>query len=543
MRVLSRSLKSASFQFAIAAHLSLPFATPAAAQLAATPPLEAYGVDIQQTSVSGASSGAAMAVQMHVAHSSIMRGIGVIAGVAYDCVDSRLPTVLLRLTRGLACMNGGVLFGAAAGAAFSIDRTDDAAQVAGAIDNPSVYLPRQKVWLFSGYNDGSVRRGAMDALALYYDHYINPGNVKSGNVFYQTDNHAPHAIVTDDHGGPCLGFNDEWINNCNYDAAGRLLKHIYGNLNPRAGAPTGSILEFDQSRYTGGMNPASIGLADTGFVYVPTACLSQDPKEKPCRVHVVFHGCRQYAGNPKVGKAVVQHAGYNRWADTNKLIVLYPQTTATDPSGFNPAGCWDWWGLTDALKLNAEFARKTGYQISTIKAMLDRLAENFVAGAGPLDPFGAPQDLHVADQTSTSVALVWRPNTAAAGFNIYRSPAGAGSYTKVNGNPVLGASFADRGLAHGTAYDYEIRAIDGSSQESAPTKVMGVATAPARPACDPYFSSNQVHVDLFRAVPNLSLTRALALGSLDDMGPLTLDDYSHLIKDPSIPFYNVGYCP
>ena len=29
-----------------------------------------------------------MAVQMHVAHSSIMRGVGVIAGVAYDCADS-----------------------------------------------------------------------------------------------------------------------------------------------------------------------------------------------------------------------------------------------------------------------------------------------------------------------------------------------------------------------------------------------------------------------------------------------------------------------
>ena len=41
-----------------------------------TPPLVAYGIDIQQTSVSGVSSGGAMAVQMHVAHSSKMRGVG-----------------------------------------------------------------------------------------------------------------------------------------------------------------------------------------------------------------------------------------------------------------------------------------------------------------------------------------------------------------------------------------------------------------------------------------------------------------------------------
>lgn len=44
--------------------------------------LPSYGIDISQTSVSGVSSAGAMAVQMHVAHSSIMRGVGIIAGVA-----------------------------------------------------------------------------------------------------------------------------------------------------------------------------------------------------------------------------------------------------------------------------------------------------------------------------------------------------------------------------------------------------------------------------------------------------------------------------
>ena len=116
-----------------------------------------------------------MAVQMHVAHSSIMRGVGVIAGVAYGCADPRLPTVLLRLARGLSCMNGDVLFGGSAGADFSRDRT---AEAAGGIDDPATYLPRQKVWLFSGYNDGSVRRGAMNAVAEYYEKYVNPGNMK-----------------------------------------------------------------------------------------------------------------------------------------------------------------------------------------------------------------------------------------------------------------------------------------------------------------------------------------------------------------------------
>ena len=544
MRVHSSSPGFLPLLLAIAAFL-LVFTGRAAAQLSSAPSLEAYGVDIHQTSVSGVSSGGAMAVQIHVAHSSIMRGVGVIAGVAYDCADSALPSVLQRLVRGLNCLEGGGLFGGPAGATFSITKTNAAAQVAGAIDDPAANLPRQKVWLFSGYNDGSVRRGAMEALARYYEHYVNPGNVNSGNLFYQTDNHAPHALVTNDYGGVCLGFNDEWINNCHYDAAGHLLEHIYGRLNPRSSVATGSILEFDQSAYTNQVPPQSIGLADTGFLYVPIGCLPQGQSQEPCRVHVVFHGCQQYAGNPKVGKAVIERAGYNRWADTNKLIVLYPQTAATDPAPLNPKGCWDWWGVADPLPHSAAYARKTGYQVSAIKAMLDRLAQNFVPGTGPSDTFGTPQDLDVADQTSTSLALVWRPNKAAAGFNIYRSPGGAGSYTKINSSPVLGASFADRSLIQGGTYDYEIRAIDGFGQESTPSKPIKGATTLAPPACDPYFSDNDTHFKRGRALPDPNiLGNVIAFGSGDKMGPLTDHDFSQLFNvGVLIPRYRVGYCP
>ena len=82
--------------------LSLFFVSP----LLAAPPLASYKVDINQTSVSGVSSGGAMAVQMHVAHSSIMRGVGVIAGVAYDCTNSALLSVEARFARAPDCMNG-----------------------------------------------------------------------------------------------------------------------------------------------------------------------------------------------------------------------------------------------------------------------------------------------------------------------------------------------------------------------------------------------------------------------------------------------------
>jgi hypothetical protein len=224
----------------------------------------------------------------------------------------------------------------------------------------------------------------------------------------------------------------------------------------------------------------------------------------------------------------------------NNLVVLYPQTV---PSGVfdlsNPNGCWDWWGLSDD---NHDFARKTGYQISAIKAMLDRLAGQFVPGGGSSTAFGTPQDFSVADSTSTSTELIWQPSSAAAGFNIYRSPASAGPYTKINSQPVLsGVSFVDGGLASNTTYYYEIRAIDEQSgMESAPTNPVPGTTAPAPPACDPYFSDNVTHVGEGRAY--LFLGYARALGSRDMMGLYSPDDFSHLIKNG--PFsYRVGYCP
>jgi len=46
----------------------------------AAPALRSYNVDVDETSVSGLSSGAYFAQQMGVAFSSVIRGVGVIAG-------------------------------------------------------------------------------------------------------------------------------------------------------------------------------------------------------------------------------------------------------------------------------------------------------------------------------------------------------------------------------------------------------------------------------------------------------------------------------
>ena len=66
-------------------------------------------------------------------------------------------------------------------------------------------------------------------------------------------------------------------------------------------------------------------------------------------MHIALHGCLQSFGN--IGEDYVRHAGYNEWADSNHIIVLYPQTTRRrlPRCGMtNPQACWDWWGYLDA---------------------------------------------------------------------------------------------------------------------------------------------------------------------------------------------------
>jgi len=91
-------------------------------------------------------------------------------------------------------------------------------------------------------------------------------------------------------------------------------------------------------------------------------------------VHVALHGCLQTLDD--VGDQFVRLAGYNRWADSNRLVVLYPQvikragwTFGTWSFVWNPNGCWDWWGYTGPL-----YHTKEGPQIRVLKAMLERLS-------------------------------------------------------------------------------------------------------------------------------------------------------------------------
>ena len=347
--------------------------------------LPRYNVDRTQTSLSGLSAGGYMAVQMQIAHSSIIKGAGIFAAGPYQCSEGDLQTALSR------CMSPGVGNPAPSSADIArfADRTRSRA-AAGVLDDPA-NLARQKVWIFSGKNDQIVVADVVKALALYYAKFIPANQISSFDEPGKQFNTYHNWVVVDGDrrvNRHCEHINeftshDSYINDCDYDAAGALLQYIYGPLRARnAGILSGAFIEFNQGEFV--VNPGSKSLADSGWIYVPSNCASG----AACRLHVAFHGCYQYYGH--VGDAFIKNTGLNQWADTNSFIILYPQATSTgnfvDWFDFfhrlwgipnNPRGCFDWWGYNDSGSAQSKtYDTKSGAQIVAIKAMIDRITQH-----------------------------------------------------------------------------------------------------------------------------------------------------------------------
>jgi hypothetical protein len=311
--------------------------------LLAAEPLPTLGAE-KTVTVSGLSAGGYMAVQMHVAHSSIVKGAGVIAGGPYYCAQGSLWTAYYN------CMQPG--FFAPLPRVPALRAEAEARAKAGEID-PTSNLASTRAWLFIGGKDPQVERDVVEALQAFYAEY------KVATVIVK-DQRAGHAIATVSAGNPdCSASQPPFLNACKYDAAGELLKQLYGKLQGPAAKEVGRLARFDQKPF----GAREISMDEEGYVFIPKVC-----EALSCRVHVAFHGCRQ--GAAEVKEEFVRKAGYNRWADTNRLIVLYPQAIARSSwTLFNPRGCWDWWGYT-----GRDYHTKNGAQIRAVKAMLDRLS-------------------------------------------------------------------------------------------------------------------------------------------------------------------------
>ena len=293
-----------------------------------------------RVTVSGISAGGYAAVQAHVALSGTISGAAVVAGGPYHCAEGSIFHALGR------CISGSALE-----AAPLVEATRSAAS-AGTID-PIESLSNDRVWLFHGKADPIVDVAVTMALRDFYASFLPEQSIAVVDNIPVT-----HGWPTQDQGAACQEMGGDYINACDYDAAGELLQQLYGPLSQPTTARKDGLQVLDQASVV----PEGGNFADSGFVYVPQDCAE---KANECRLHLAFHGCRQ--GNEFIEDRFARMSGLNEWAESNRIIVLYPQVSK---SLMNPQGCWDWWGYT-----GADYDQRGGKQIAGIAAMIEAWSE------------------------------------------------------------------------------------------------------------------------------------------------------------------------
>jgi poly(3-hydroxybutyrate) depolymerase len=375
MSTRSTTLKQSVVRLAAAAALTASVFAPAYGQSLAN-----LKADPASITVSGISSGGYQAVQMHVAYSATFKGAAVFAGGPYYCAEGMMSNATGRCMKASTPIPVDKL----------VETTRQWAQK-GAVD-PVENLKKTQLYIFQGTKDTTVKPPVGNALNAYYAAFVDPAN-----IVYDNQTPAEHAWITWKVGpkiNNCATNARPFINNCGGDQERTFLEMFYGPLAQRAETASGKLLTFDQNEFFDNKSAYRNFMAEKGYVYLPKACEAADSN---CRAHLALHGCKQ--NYQTVGDTFIQNAGLNEWADTNKLIVLYPQTRNT-LDFTNPYGCWNWWGFGGV----GNYAAKDGPQMKALKRMVDRATGQYGgvaytaaaggAGQGGLTPSQCVTDMN-----------------------------------------------------------------------------------------------------------------------------------------------------
>jgi hypothetical protein len=113
----------------------------------------------------------------------------------------------------------------------------------------------------------------------------------------------------------------------------------------------------------------------------------------------------------------VNNTGYNMWADTNNIIVLYPQaikdstshSTPGNGSLANPNGCWDWIGW-----YGTNFDQKGGSQMAAIVAMVSKITSGYTGGGTTTTTAGGTTTTAGGTTTTTHATTTTTTTTTTA---------------------------------------------------------------------------------------------------------------------------------
>lgn len=376
------------------------------------------GADSNSVTISGVSSGAAMAMQYAVANSASVVGVATIAGPGWGCARGRFSTAVDACMCGRQPVDSGFTDAVklAYGSGEFFDPMDSETGRPQALS---------RGYVFQSPADATVVKQSGEAAVAFLRNFTGRAPTKDFGNKSDGSKSAGHGILSPDGTDACAANGKEktYIRRCGkHDNAGRLFKALYGDLAPTRGikkAPRApyDVWEFDQQTLIDGIkadpfrNPLvtpdvlypvlsrseerkNFDLAGTGFLYVPTGCRGAGHK---CRVHLALHGCKQ---DPRTFAA---QAGYNYWAEQYDVIVVYPAIKAHKPAALdegevckasknwsstvwlagdaswveaNYNGCWDWWGFLDTGDRNLEgtptrYLTKKGPQMMFLKKIVE----------------------------------------------------------------------------------------------------------------------------------------------------------------------------
>lgn len=360
--------------------------------------------DPGNVTVSGISSGAAMAVQYAVAHSQSVSGVGAIAGPGWGCAQGRVSQAI----NTCMCVRETP--------AATLPMAQQFAS-SGAIDRLMSGKPQSlsRAFVFHSPDDATVQAASGDAgIAFLRDFIGQAPTVDRGNA---TDgsNHAGHGILSPDGSDSCAASprDSSYVRHCGQEDNARDALHALFPQRPIdasqriAQIPEGDLQPFDQTPFIDEVTAASpyiapdmlwlsfwpyrsdrrdrLDMAATGYLYVPPSCRAAGAR---CGVHVALHGCKQDV------KTFARTTGYIHWAEHFRVIVVYPAvqqgdnpvsescSAGTVPSLAdaawiqpNPNGCWDWWGYLDGAD-RTRYLTRAAPQMQVIERIVRALTRS-----------------------------------------------------------------------------------------------------------------------------------------------------------------------
>ena len=293
-------------------------------------------IDPDSITVSGLSSGAYMASQLHISHSATIKGAALFAGGPFACAKKGLAEAT---THCMQNAQGGP----------DIERSFqliNALSDSGEIDDIK-HLKQSKLLLVSGAKDKTVNSRVIDAAEQLYLSFVDSQKISRARI-----PNLGHGFPTLNFGNRCDVEASPYLSACNYDGAGAILNYLYADLKER----TAKV--FEPKILTQHI-PGYSEMLDSPFLYIPQQCRNG----ALCKLHIALHGCQQ--NREFIGDTFVKHAGYNQWAEANDIVIVYPQTLK---AANNPMGCWDWWGFSSSA-----FYSKQAPQIQALVGLISFL--------------------------------------------------------------------------------------------------------------------------------------------------------------------------